>query len=282
MSVPVPVDPRAALVASDPGRLFADVAVAYARHRADYAPEAFSELAARFGLDGSQRVLDLGAGTGKVALPLAPLVGEIVAVDPSTPMLAELVRLAAADGTTAIRTVVGDSRDLPALGLGSFDVVTMGSSFHWMDRPAVLAVLDGMVRPDGGIALLSNRREPQDWHRRTREVRERFGGTLRGGSDGGFNVSARSESHEAILRSSPFSAVVLAEFPWTAERTVEEAVEMVLTYSMNTPPVLGERVGELRHALTEALEAIAVDGRITDRIRTVLVTATRQRERPAR
>lgn len=267
-------------MATDPGRLFADVAAAYARHRAEYAPEAFEELRVRFGLDGSQRVLDLGTGTGKVALPLSAFVGEIVAVDPSAPMLAELARLTAAGDISGIRPVLGDSRDLPGLDLGSFDLVTMGSSFHWMDRAVVLAVLDGMVRPHGGIVLLGNRRERQEWHLATRDVRARFGGSeLGAGSEGGFNVSERDEPHEAIVRRSAFSAVRSAAFPWTAERTVEDAVELVLTYSMNTPPVLGERVEELRRELTSALDEIAVDGRISDRLRTVMLTATRQRER---
>ncbi len=271
-----PVDPREALAATDPGRLFADVAAAYARYRAEYAPEAFRVLRDRLALDGGQRALDLGAGTGKVALPLAPLVAEIVAVDPSASMLDELTRLAAAGGVTNIEAVLGDSRDLPALGLGSFDLVTMGSSFHWMDRAAVLEVLDGMVRPGGAIALLGNRRGERGWHALTREVRRRFGGDgLETGSEGGFNVSAPQEDHEAILGRSPFSAVETWSVEWTAERTVEDAVELVLTYSINTPPVLGDRVAELRQALTDALGEVAVEGRIADRLTTLLLVATR-------
>jgi SAM-dependent methyltransferase len=50
-------------------------------------------------------VLDVGAGTGRFALPLARHVAHVVAVDPSSAMLAELRRSADADGVANVETV---------------------------------------------------------------------------------------------------------------------------------------------------------------------------------
>lgn len=43
----------------DPTELFASTAPYYARYRSGYPPELFTELVDRFGLDGTQTVLDL-------------------------------------------------------------------------------------------------------------------------------------------------------------------------------------------------------------------------------
>ncbi|WP_244942867.1 hypothetical protein [Streptomyces inhibens] len=50
-----------------PEELFASTAPYYAAHRPRYAPEFYALLAELFGLDGTQRVLALGAGPGIIA-----------------------------------------------------------------------------------------------------------------------------------------------------------------------------------------------------------------------
>lgn len=74
--------------APDPAKLFQGTARYYARYRRPY-PEALSALlAARFHLDGTTRLLDLGRGTGLLALPLAPHMAEVVGLDPQRETLA--------------------------------------------------------------------------------------------------------------------------------------------------------------------------------------------------
>jgi SAM-dependent methyltransferase len=68
---------------------FGTAAVAYARHRPDYAPAAVRwamELAP------GPRVLDLGAGTGKLTGTLVALGADVIAVEPDPAMLTELRR----------------------------------------------------------------------------------------------------------------------------------------------------------------------------------------------
>jgi ubiquinone/menaquinone biosynthesis C-methylase UbiE len=76
-------------------------------------------------------VLDLGCGRGPLARGFAPLVREVIVIDPSPEMLAEARTLARQ--VANIRFVVGSSSDLePALG--HFHLAVLGRSFHWMDR----------------------------------------------------------------------------------------------------------------------------------------------------
>src|SRR5438067_13219196 len=62
---------------------FDGVADVYERSRPGYAPEAVEWIAERLPFD---RVLDLGAGTGKLTRQLVPYAREVVAVEPGDEM----------------------------------------------------------------------------------------------------------------------------------------------------------------------------------------------------
>ena len=71
-------------------RSFETVAAEYERHRPEYPEEALDWAATRLGLEAGARVLDVGAGTGKLTRGLVALGFEVVAVEPGAPMLAQL------------------------------------------------------------------------------------------------------------------------------------------------------------------------------------------------
>ena len=50
-------------------------------------------LSARFRLDGTGRLLDLGCGTGQLVIPLAAHVAEAVGMDPEPEMLVEAAEM---------------------------------------------------------------------------------------------------------------------------------------------------------------------------------------------
>jgi ubiquinone/menaquinone biosynthesis C-methylase UbiE len=152
---------------------FAGTARYYDRFRAPYAPAAFDCIIEAFGLGGSSRVLDLGCGPGRVAIPLSRAVAEVVAVDPDADMIAEGRRLA------------GERRNIHWLrsraeevspAAGPFRAATIGQAFHWMDRDRVLANLAGLIEDGGGLALVNpGRRRPQEsWEPVAARVVARF------------------------------------------------------------------------------------------------------------
>lgn len=79
------------------------------------------------------RVLDLGAGTGLLALALAPRVRSVEAVDASSPMLMRLNEYARAGGHENVTTVEADLRSLP-LPDCAFTLVVSNYAFHHLDR----------------------------------------------------------------------------------------------------------------------------------------------------
>src|SRR5262249_35846303 len=133
---------------------FRTAAAHYEEGRPPYAPDLIRRVAEVTGLGPKHRVLDLGCGPGPLARGFAPLVGEVVAMDPSADMLEAARELATQNGKAIanIGFVAGSSYDL-APQLGPFHLVVMGRSFHWMDRVDTLRRLDRMIDPSGAVAL---------------------------------------------------------------------------------------------------------------------------------
>lgn len=96
------------------------------------------------------RVLDLGAGTGKLTASLIGRGVEVVAVEPDRQMLAVLaVRVPQA------RALAGSAERIP-LRDSSVDAIVVGQAFHWFQRPAADHELARVLRPGGVIGLLWN------------------------------------------------------------------------------------------------------------------------------
>ena len=73
------------------------------------------------------RVLDVGAGTGKLTRALLAAGHDVVAVEPDPGM-----RAAFAAALPETEILEGAAEELP-VAAGSFDAVAAGQSFHWFD-----------------------------------------------------------------------------------------------------------------------------------------------------
>src|SRR5918992_5124156 len=69
--------------------LFAGSARYYREGRLPYPAELATAFQEELRLDGSGRLLDVGCGTGQIALVLAPLYAEVVGLDADEDMIAE-------------------------------------------------------------------------------------------------------------------------------------------------------------------------------------------------
>ncbi len=272
---------------TDVPELFAGAAAHYARHRADYPAEVFGELAARLGLDGRQRALDLGSGPGMATFPLARHVAGVVAVDPDPDMLAEGERLAAVRGVANVTWVRGDSGTLAGLRLGEFDLVVMAASFHWMDRDATLATLAPMVRPGGAVVVVTGGMSGTGpdvadrpmWADTVIGVRRRWIPFRRRWRDDSTS-DARTYSdvrrgHADALRRSAFSRLDTYQVRWVRRHDVDSLVGLQLTIPDSTPDALGAHTEAFQADLRRALAAIAPAGGFTEPIRTEVLIGKR-------
>ncbi|MGD7789580.1 class I SAM-dependent methyltransferase [Propionibacteriaceae bacterium Y1700] len=267
-------------MAKDTGALFASTASYYARYRPGYPPEVFAHLVDTLGLNGRQRVLDLGCGPGTVAIPLAPFVERVVAADPQPEMIKVGARTARAAGVAdAIEWRVAGSASIAELGAdGPYDLVTMGSSFHWMDREAVLADLARVTTSEAAVVLLGD--PPPEWGAEApwaddiKDLRRRYLGTdRRAGSGSGTDPAER---HEDVLRRSAFAHVTTTNWAWTLERTVDELVGLQFSYSFSSPALLGARQQDYASQVRDVLMRHAPDGMISTQHDTELIIARRR------
>ena len=97
-----------------------------------------------------RRVLDLGAGTGKLTRQLVALGADVVAVEPGAEMRRVFARV-----LPDVELLAGSAEEIP-LADASIDVVTAAQSFHWFDRERSLPEMYRVLRAGGGVALVWN------------------------------------------------------------------------------------------------------------------------------
>jgi SAM-dependent methyltransferase len=97
-----------------------------------------------------RRVLELGAGTGKLTRTLVELGHDVLATDPDAAMLEVLDR-----EVPGVPSLVGSAEDLDVPSQ-TVDAVVVAEAFHWFDPERALPEIARVLRPGGHLALVWN------------------------------------------------------------------------------------------------------------------------------
>jgi SAM-dependent methyltransferase len=234
----------------------------YARYRPKYPPSLVNVLRENFRLDGTGRLLDLGCGPGPVAIPLAHLFDEVLAVDPNDAMRAEGERIARERGITNIEWRFGGSKDLSP-ELGKFRLVTMGNSFHWMDRARTLDALYDLVTDGGGIAVVGEGAPippppMTPWRAAINTVIKRYLGQrpIPWENPG----PPPEQRHEAYIARSRFKDLASHVESFEVEWTVDSIIGNLYSMSFCSRRVLGDRVDAFERDIRAAVLAVEPSG----------------------
>jgi len=119
---------------------------AYSAYRPHYPIELFQEIVNS--LTGPhERALDLGSGTGLSALPLTRWFNQVVGAEPDQQMAAKLYGLS--DKIVVREKSAEKLEEAP----GSFDLVTCGNAFYWMNGEVVINKIIDWLRSKGVLAV---------------------------------------------------------------------------------------------------------------------------------
>ena len=220
------------------GSSFGAAAAAYAEHRPGYA-----ETAVRWALEPvwsrrPVRVIDVGAGTGKLTATLVRLGADVTAVEPDHNMLAELRR-----ELPSVRSVSGSAEEIPVPD-GSADAVLAGQAMHWFDMDRAMPEIARVLTPGGVLAGLWNVDDDRvGWVAEFAEMSKRDATiTLLRWRDGG----AQALQERAITAGSGlFHAAQAGEFEHGQTRTADSLLATIATHSNFLVMDEAERSGRL-------------------------------------
>ncbi|MBV9794832.1 MAG: class I SAM-dependent methyltransferase [Actinobacteria bacterium] len=195
---------------------FGGAAATYERGRPPYPPEALDWMLP----PGAGRVLDLGAGTGKLTRQLVSRGLDVVAVEPLAGMRAELSRV-----LPDTPVLDGSAEHIP-LPDGSVDAVLAAQAWHWVTPDRAAPEVARVLRPGGTLGLVWNERDDREpWVTALNRIvddqgQKKQADELRADND-----------HDNPQVGPPFGPLELHQVPWVHDTTVPELIDMVASRS---------------------------------------------------
>ena len=187
---------------------FGAAADAYERGRPSYPGEAIDWLLPA----GARRVLDLGAGTGKLTRQLRERGLDVVAVEPSAGMRDRL-----AASLPGITLLDGAAESIP-LADHSVDAVVVAQAWHWMDPSRALPEVARVLTAGGRLGLVWNiRDEREDWLAQLGRLLHRRG--------------EENDGDPAPAVDAPFAPLQRHDVPWDYRVTPDALVDLVASRS---------------------------------------------------
>jgi SAM-dependent methyltransferase len=232
---------------------FASTVAYYESARPPYGAAFFEAVALQLGLDGDQRLLDVGAGPGILAIGFAPYCREVLGVDPE-PGMVEAARAAAKRAGVAVRFIESRFEDV-AGKRGKFDIVSIGRAIHWLDPEPARAALDRAVAPHGRV-LVCGATSAKDGRNRWLEAFNSVCDRWKG--------DRPSRDHHSFFADGRFNRTGTIRVEGTYAVPVERLVERVLSMSTSSSERLGDEVPAMKSAMREALAPFAIDEMIED------------------
>jgi SAM-dependent methyltransferase len=252
---------------------FRQAAAHYLTGRAAYSPRLIRRVALAAGLDGTQRLLDIGCGPGQLSIAFASWVADGLALDPESGML----RIASELGAGIAPNIVfrnGSSYDL-ADDMGRFRLAVIGRAFHWMDRADTLRRLDMLIEPGGAVALFGTSQPDsatEPWMAGFRRLLDQYAQT--------DPARARRKSddwvsHEAVLMQSAFASIERISVVERRRVSVDALMMRPLSMSSLSRSHLGDKLDELMERVKQLLDGHARDGWLDEWVESTAVIARR-------
>ena len=265
--------------------LFSDTADYYAKYRPKYPQVIFDEMVEIFASNKDDVLLDLGCGTGEIAIPLAEHFEKVLAWDPDGEMLKIAKRKAEEKGIVNVIFEQKSSDDLLNL-TEKIKLVTMGQSFHWMDGKTTLNEIKRHLVTGGGVAIIGIRcgihvYSPDGWIEQNSVTAKRneaiydavikYLGIERKAGKTTFKTSY--QPYTEMLSEAGFSDVKEQIFDEMRSRNIDETLGYIYSTTWGNKSQLGDKTNVFEAELRDKLQNLSPSGTFEEKITFSLLTA---------
>lgn len=223
---------------------FGAAARSYAEHRPHYPDTAVAWALEPVRSRRIVRVLDLGAGTGRVTEALQRAGVDVIAVEPDAEMRAVML-----ERVHGVAVLAGTAEDIP-LPDERVDAVVVGQAFHWFDAERAYSEIARVLKPGGVLAAMWNADNVQvPWvagyaQRAANAPNPPSSGESSSGESSG--ESSSGESRPPFASHPAFEPVEWSSFDHVQRRTAHSLVETVATHSALLVLPADERAARLQ------------------------------------
>lgn len=234
----------------------------YAKYRPGIPEEVINVIVEHFDIKPTDRILDLGCGTGQVALAMEGKCKEMVCLDPDPEML-KWAKKATKNSKAKLTWLNYGSEDLKKFKekLGIFKLATICRAFNWMNQEQTLNDLDLLISDDGGVAIFGDKSlwtGSEEWQRAVKKVIQKYLGEERRAGRGTFKES--KEPWDIIVARSPFRFVKIKDVPTVRNWNVESIIGYLFSNSFAAPPLFGDRLDDFKEEVKKTLLSINPKG----------------------
>lgn len=220
--------------------LFRGTVPYYVRYRVPYPGPLLAEIRTKADLSGQGALLDLGCGTGEIALHMAPFFRDVTAVDIDPEMLAAAKQKAQKRGIHTIQWRNQSAEQFSA-DADSFELVTIGAAFHWMDRRTIAERVKEWLLPGKPLVVLgytSIWSGTAAWLPLVRTVIKKWLGEKRRAGSGEYPDAL--DPHELVLINAGYRLEEI-KHPHSQTWTLDELIGNLYSTSFASPAVLGNK-----------------------------------------
>lgn len=243
----------------------------YYKYRFPYPDDIYTLIRKKLEYKTNIKALDLGCGDGKIGIRLSDFCHKVLLADPDINML-KLARENSKDIDNITLTKASSNNLDPTMK--DFDLITMGMSFHWMNREEVLDKFDEILNKDGYICIINNKIISEGEYEQilNATLKKYLGEKRRAGN--GFYTHPKKD-HKEILSESAFKHYEVYKFTNKYSRTFEECLGYLYSTSYGSRNLFGNSIVKFENELKNSLIKVNNDLKFSFIVESEIIIAYR-------